>query len=101
MREIFVSLLIKRVWQKKYVTLVDIEDLSLLLMNLNIQETFLKTSDGLILGVLVDLHVGHDYIYLRLLINLFPDLTDAISRKLDDILHFLVHLALVAYKHNM
>ena len=57
--------------------------------------------DSLIEGVLVDLNVVHDYVNLRLLINLLPDLHNAISCKLDCVLHVLIHLALVADQHDV
>jgi hypothetical protein len=62
----------------------------------HLHDTFREALGCLIQGVLVNLHVIHDYIYLRLLINLFPDLHNTISSKLDGILHVLIHLALIA-----
>ena len=63
--------------------------------------TVLETLDSLIQGVVVSLYVVHDYVNLRLLINLFPDLPNAISSMLDNILHFCIHLALDADNHDM
>ena len=85
----------ERVWKQEYVTLIDGEDLSELFMALHLHDTVSETLDCLIQRVLVDLHVVHDYVNLRLLINLFPDLHNAISSKFDGILHVLIHLALV------
>jgi hypothetical protein len=90
-----ISWLIKCVWQLEYVTLVDGENLSLFLVTINVHYTVLETLDSLIQGCLVDMCVVHNNINLRLLIYLLPDLPNAISNKLDGILHFLIHLALV------
>lgn len=57
--------------------------------------------DCLVQGVLIDLHIVHDYVDLRLLINLLPDLHNAIGRKLNGVLHVLIHLALVTDQHDM
>ena len=64
-------------------------------MLLHLHDTVSETLDCLIQRVLVDLHVVHDYVNLRLLMNLLPDLHNAISSKLYGILHVLIHLALV------
>jgi hypothetical protein len=70
-------------------------------MTLHLHNTIREALDCLVQGVLVDLHIVHDYVNLRLLINLLPDLHNAISRKLDGVLHVLVHLSLVTDKHDM
>ena len=70
-------------------------------MTLHLHDTVRKTLDCLIKGVLVNLHVVHDNVNLRLLINLFPDLHNAISSKLYGVLHVLIHLTLVTNKHDM
>ena len=81
--------------------MVDGENLSQLLMTLHLHDTATETLDCLIQGVLVDLHVVHYNVNLRLLINLFPDLPNAISSVLDNIFHFLIYLALIADNHDM
>jgi len=64
-------------------------------MTLHLHDTVRETLDCLIKGILVDLHVVHDYVNLRLLINLFSDLHNAISSELYRVLHVLIHLTLV------
>ena len=49
----------------------------------------------LLSGVLIFSPSIHDYVNLRLLINLIPDLHNAIRCKLNCIFHVLIHLALV------
>ena len=64
-------------------------------MTLHLHNAVREALDCLVEGILVDLHVVHDYVNLRLLINLLSDLHNAISCKLYGILHVLIHLALV------
>jgi hypothetical protein len=64
-------------------------------MTLHLHDTGRETLDCLIQGVLVNLHVVHDNVNLRLLIYLIPDLHNAIRCKLYGIFHVLIHLALV------
>jgi len=64
-------------------------------MTLHLHNAIREALDCLVEGILVDLHVVHDYVNLRLLINLIPDLHNAIRCKLNCIFHVLIHLALV------
>jgi hypothetical protein len=70
-------------------------------MTPHLHDTARETLNCLIKRILVDLHVIHDNINLRLLINLFPDLQNAVSSKLYSVLHVLIHLSFVADKHDM
>jgi hypothetical protein len=70
-------------------------------MTLHLHYAVREALDCLVQRVLVDLHIVHDYVNLRLLIDLLSDLHNAISRKLDGILHVLVHLSLVTNQHDM
>jgi hypothetical protein len=65
-------------------------------MTLHLHNAVREALDCLVQGVFIDLHIVHDYVNLRLLINLLSDLHNAISSKLDGILHVLVHLTFVA-----
>ena len=70
-------------------------------MTFHLHNAVREALDCLEKRVLVDLHIVHDYVNLRFLINLFSDLHNAISRKLDSIFNILIHLALVTDKHNV
>ena len=99
--ELLVTWLSKRIWQQEYVALVDGEDFSQFLIASHLHDTFREVFGCLKQRILINLHVVHDNVYLRLLINFFSDLHNAISCKLDSILHVLIHLALVADKNDM
>ena len=70
-------------------------------MTLHIDDTVGETVNCLMQSSIVDLHIIHDYINLRLLINLLPNLQNAISCKLDCILHVLIHLTFVTNKNDI
>jgi hypothetical protein len=70
-------------------------------MTLHLQYSIRETLDCLIQRVFINLDVVHDNIDLRLHINLFLHLHNAISGQLYGVFHILVHLTLVAYKDNM
>jgi hypothetical protein len=81
--------------------LVDGEDLSQFLMTPHFHDTIRQTLYCLIEGILGDLHIVHDNIYLGLLINIFSHLHDAVSCKLNCVFHVLIHLTFIAYKYDM
>jgi hypothetical protein len=85
----------ERVWQQEYVTLIDGEDLPQLFITFHLHNAVREALDCIEKRVLIYLHVIHDYINLRFLINLFPDLHYTVSGKLDSIFHILIHLALI------
>ena len=70
-------------------------------MTLHLQYSIRETLDCLIERVFIYLDVVHDNIYLRLHVNFFLHLHNAISRKLYCVFHILVHLTLIAYKDYM
>jgi hypothetical protein len=91
----------ERVWQQEYIIFVDSEYLSQFFMALHIDDTVGETVDCLIQSSIFDRHVIHDYVNLRLLINLLPNLQNAISCELDRILHVLIHFTFVTNKNDI
>jgi hypothetical protein len=91
----------ERVWQQEYVIFVDSEYLSQFFMALHIDDTVGEIVNCLIQSSIFDRHVIHDYVNLRLLINLLPNLQNAISCELDRILHVLIHFTFVTNKNDI
>jgi hypothetical protein len=91
----------ERVWQQEYVIFVDSEYLSQFFMALHIDDTVGESVNCLMQSSIFDRYVIHDYVNLRLLINLLPNLQNAISCKLDRILHVLIHLTFVTNKNDI